>query len=1060
MACLDFDAFKEFILAFDQKVKIDRDKDKKLRYNVWDTTREELEKFTRVLNTSVLKNPNQSPHIKRKMESAITRIKDRPKTWAEQFQRDIFQSDFGIEMSIALHELMESVKGEADKARKRNIEIAAISNTGVLPALPRSRIAASIGRKIAYQKGYRFKRATDEDSSAKIESLYYDIGNEALIQLEKAGYAKLHTNVPTIMDYHFKRDLDPSSRPKQRPTNNEVLSVSLNEKTLRIEPTKIKNGNASSADYFLDRSSEDSDSGPLGVVIDMLKLSRHITQPSTIVLPDTEAKLTLDELAQWDDGINQVDEKKIEARKKMYDKPLFVHDAVHPLMELLNKEAVATGKSATKIIDETFGSNSNMLNSLFGLKLSDNFSIDKKESIIGQNLSKTTPLNDIVDYYDILQDGASDPVGLHMAQKIGRNDRFYYSNSVLNPQTSKQSRYMLTPGTYTVDVGTADFGYLTHQVAKVLNTGRPKDKKLTFSDITGQTSELSKVLSVYDRYLNAKTVRQKLIALGNMSRELPGTDYVQLLTALQAVQDIRSAKGGKVTTQFTVSADATASGGTITFMQALGTNVNIQVFFERIGMFKSETKKDLKDLYGLMSKAIEDFITGEGDVLGPDIGKENVQELMSDTLDMLFIKQGNDVREFSKDPTMTFVYGQGAVGATQTLSHKLADRIIDSLGEKSTREYLAKLFDNKSYLELEGKALVKNPKLKDTKGLYKKIVNQLVKTELPQNLYGLLKDVIYEGYLKEHRKRSVKVWNLVKKMDKNAIFKVLPAGAVLTGKTAAADLNEYGMPVSKTVEVLNTFKGKPDTVLTRRDKVQKTVFDVSPIHSFDAAQMFHSIAALELQAGVISVHDEIRGTVADVRAMQDQYITTTLELIKKYDVHQQMMEAIASQAPSIAALPEFVTLKKQIDSDVAAKKALIESDVFNKDTDALIGDGKAFEEFSGLTSDKSNSYSGKTKVRSTEGRTQELELNEVTSENVTKSETQAGTTEQAPKAAAKPDQPARADIPSLEQNFGDTTVRIKIENTITKTDAQSYWEILKQRLNTVKSLRKCLTAAN
>ena len=1000
MACQDFDAFKEFILQFDQKVEIDKAKDKPLRYNVWETTQQEVMDLTARLDTSVLENPNQSPHILRRMESAILRIKESSKS-GKRFQKDIFSGDFVIEKSIALHELMESVKGESDKARNLGIEVSAISDTGVLPALPLSRIAASIGRKIAFQKGYRFKRATNEDSAAKIEGLYYDLGNEALIQLEKSGYAKLHDDVPTIMDYVLKEDLDPASRKVRDNINTDVLSVSLDEGAF-----KIRNGYPE-ADYFLDRTQADLSNTDLGVATDMLRLSRYITQASTIVLPDTKPTMSEEELAQWDDGIDKVDPKTAEARKAMYDKPLFVHDSLHDLMTLLNQEALDTGQSATKIITDTFGSRKNMINSLFGLKRSDNYSIDKKESVAGQNMSKTTPLDDLVEYYDVINEGFDGPAPLHMPQKIGRNARLYYLNSVLNPHASKQSRYMLTPGKYTVDIGSADYGYLAYQVGQAL------DSNLTMGDITGETNKLSEALAAYEGYLNAKTLDKKLKAMGPMARAFPGVDYVQLLTSLQAVRDIRSPVDGKVTTQFTVSADATASGGTLTFLQALGTNENVTEFFQRIGMFKAEgdVTKDLDDLYGLMSDAISGFVSGTGTGIGPDIGGQDTQALMQDTLEMLFLKQGKDVRELSKDPTMTFVYGQGKKGATQTLSRSLADRIIDNLDNPETRNYMARLLGDDKYKRLDSRDLT------NTRGLYKDIVAALVDQELPQQLFELMKDTVKDEYLKQYQQRSEKVWNLVKKMDPKSNFKVLPAGAVLAGKTAAADLAEYGMPISKKVEVLNTVKGRQDTVLTRRDKVQKTVFDVSTVHGIDAAQMFHSIADSQLSAGIMSIHDDIRGTVADVRAMEAQYAKTTLDVVRKYDVHQQMMEAIAAQSPEIAATKEFIDLKAQIDADVAAKNEILDSGAFNEQTDALIGDGKAYEDFSGLTSEKELTSRGRARP---EAAAKTEEVNSLSEVNDTNVEPEAAGTQQSDRTVATPNQSDRTDKPATQtgKNLG------------------------------------------
>ena len=1007
MACPDFNEFTRFIVSFDQKVEIDKQKDKPLRYNVWETTQAEISALTDKLNISALPDSKQSLRILRKIDGALKRIRESDATGGS-IQNDIFNHEFNIEMSIALHELMESVKGESDKARNLGLEVSSVSDTGILPALPKSRVAASIGRKIAFQKGFRFKRATNADSAARIESIYYDIGNEALVQLEKAGYVKAGKDIPTIQDYQNKEDLK-KDFPKNELTRSDVLSISLNEKKLGIKAgTPV-------ADYFLNRTEANLTDTDLGVVTEKLRIVNLLTQPSTVVLPDTSPGLSDADLAQWDDGIKEPDGKTAAARKAIYEKPLFVNKAIHSFMQLLHAESQNTGKSATQRINEVFGTNKNMVRSLFGLKRSDDFSIDKKESVSGQNLSKTTPLDDIVEYYDQLQvDG--EPAPLHMPMKIGRNARLYYLNSVLNPHASKQSRAMLTPGEYTVDTGSADFDYLVYSVSQALKV-KFKDKppkQFTYKEITEGSTELDAALKAYDKFQSATHIVGKMTAMGPLARDhFPGIDYVTMLTSLQAIKDIRNPKGGKVSTEFTVSADATASGGTLTFLQALGTNENVTNFLQRIGMLHSQdslVKQDLNDLYRLMSNAITDFVAGEGDVLGPDIGGADVTGIMQDTLNLLF-NEGNDIREFSKDPTMVFVYGQGKNSATDTIARSLADRIIDNLDEPKTREYLGLLFDDKKYTNLEG------AELKNIKDLYPDIVKQLKKSELPQQMFDIMKKNIKDQYLAKYIQRSEEVYAFLKKLPPELPFKILPAGAVLDGKKASnpEDLKTYGMPITKEVEVLNTFKGKDDTVLTRQEKLHKPVMDVSTIHGTDAALLYHSLDNVDPTSGVAVIHDDVRGTVQTVRAMEAEYAQQVRKLAGEYDIHQQIMESVATYSPEIAESADFKALKKKIDSDVAEKKSLI-SALFNDDTNALIGEGTAFETFSKPV------------------------------ETSTTVDTEAETTVQSSIPTG----------PLAEQDFGDTTITVVDGDESVEVLAQEYWNNIQSRLDMVEKLKICL----
>jgi hypothetical protein len=390
MPCLDFNEFTQFILQFDQKTEIDKMKDKPLRYDVWKTTSDQVSELTKNLDMGALPEASQSLRIHAKIKSALKRIKN-SSALAEEFQKDILDHRFNKEMSIAMHELMESVKGEADKARNLGVEISSISDSGVLPALPLSRVAASIGRKIAFQKGYRFKRATTDDTAARIERLYYDLGKEALAQLESHGYVKINDDIGTIMDYQEKSDLK-KDFPKNDLTRSDVLSVSLDEKKLGIK------ANTEQSKYFVNRTRSDIDDTSLGVITEKLRVANMILQPATVTLPDTKPNATDTDLAQWDDGVQEPDTKTAEARNSLYKNPLHVNKSLHGLLEAFSEEGQRTGASASKRIEEVFGQRKNMIRSLFGLKRSDDFSIDKKESVGGQNLSKTTPLDDLAEY--------------------------------------------------------------------------------------------------------------------------------------------------------------------------------------------------------------------------------------------------------------------------------------------------------------------------------------------------------------------------------------------------------------------------------------------------------------------------------------------------------------------------------------------------------------------------------------------------------------------------------------------------------------------------------------
>lgn len=280
--CPNFNSFSKLIREIEHSVLIDKDKDKDLRYDVWGTTQEHVVNLFQKGVSALPGGKNNSNAVITKIENALRRVSESPKD-PKEFINEIINDENNIEYSIALHELMESIKGESDKARNLGIDISEITNKGVLPALPMSRIAASIGRKVAFQQGFRFK--TDENNrktAAQIEEMYYAVGNKALVALEKKGYVTLNSKVPTIKDYIDITELK-KEFPKVGITTNRALSVSLDETKFNIKP------NSEESHYFTKRTEADLTDTTLGAITDMLGAVRQITQPATIVMPDKTA---------------------------------------------------------------------------------------------------------------------------------------------------------------------------------------------------------------------------------------------------------------------------------------------------------------------------------------------------------------------------------------------------------------------------------------------------------------------------------------------------------------------------------------------------------------------------------------------------------------------------------------------------------------------------------------------------------------------------------------------------------------------------------------------------
>ena len=983
MSCPSPKAFRNYAQQFND-VEINEDTEKNMRFNVWNVKPSDVHNLINNLTSEGLPGREESSAVLKKINNALKRVKSSNQN-IDSFVKDIIGSDKdnidenNVRKAIALHEVMEAIKGESDKARNNDISLEGILVEGTLPALPLSRIAASIGRKSLYTKKTRFKSTEESPKiAAEIEQLYYVEGLNALRELQDEGYVDFHTDHPTLRDY---TDSEKKSQKYESGAVVTTLARSVSIKTEKLGMVKSKKSGDSvpytpEESFFLDRTPGALDDTYLGAVVDVLTAVKHVTQASTLVIPDLGTPNAKRKLADSDPQGFVADPKSDSARQKLYDAPLYVNTTVHKLLKMLHEETLKSevgDSSAIKVIMKSFGESPLMVQSLFGIKESDNFSIDRQESVAGQNRSKTVPLDDIVESYNILSNDNGDPIGLHMAMKGGRNQRLYYENSIINAHASKQARHMLTSGKQTIEVGSDNFERIVYAVIQSLD-----DSSLTYADIVeGGNKNLDQALESFKKYDSAKNVKVKLAQLSRLPSKFPGVDFAALLSALSGVNDIRNIKEGDTSfsTEFMDSADATAQGGTLTLQQALATEVNVESFMERTGLFTdkdgnllTDPDKKLNDIYGLMSEGIKKFVDDDNSNT-VEIESNNggsVREVLKQTLDLLFGGDKKGQRDLSKEATMPFIYGQGKGGAVSSMSNSIANRIVDNLSDPKTKEYLSILLDDKTIVTDAKKVL------KDIKGLHISIKDALKAKGIPLQLFKIMENEIDDVYLESFKEDGKNVFELALQVKDSHKLKVLPLGAVLAG-VKIEEIEKYGMPLTKVVEVSSPVTG-PDndplvkegghTVLTRKQQLFKTIMDVSVTHGMDSGLMYHALDNVMdgSSSGAIIVHDQVIGSVDLVRKVETEYVKLNSQLIAKYDTHQQILEGIAFYDPELAQGSRYKKLKAKIDERVKAKAKMIADGRLNLATDALIGDGLKYKEFANATR-KSATSSGTNPVK-------------------------------------------------------------------------------------------------
>jgi len=182
-------------------------------------------------------------------------------------------------------------------------------------------------------------------------------------------------------------------------------------------------------------------------------------------------------------------------------------------------------------------------------------------------------------------------------------------------------------------------------------------------------------------------------------------------------------------------------------------------------------------------------------------------------------------------------------------------------------------------------------------------------------------------------------------------FKVMPAAWVVeraeSGKSiepTLEELKEYGVPLTKIYDVARKMENE-DTVLTREDRLAKTVMNTSLIHTADTASMFGSLEGMPTKhnTGVITIHDDYRSNAHLVMENDSRYIAETLKVAQHFDIQEQVLLAIKAygensesfDADEQSGILNFIRSRKN-----TKQKALKEH--FDEESNSIVGDGVGY----------------------------------------------------------------------------------------------------------------------
>ena len=967
--------------------------DRKTRVNIFDITNKDVGTLAKNLSADHLFQDEKvtSKAIRSKLKTSLMKASlSANKDYVMGIVNKLYsQGDAsGRTSSMGLKMVIDTITGEINKANNKGVDLNSISNAAGVPYIPTHRLAASLGRQILYTQQRRVvKKEGTEEGAKKVEHMYYAVGMQALKMLEQQGFLTLHDpgKVTTVKDYMNEGD---THLDYKNPTTESVGAIELN-----VEALGVKNATGNSNDPILTqirgtaeeripriraKSNYDSLQG-------FLRAVELVSTPSNVSLPFT----SLDERTR-DDNVKDtytMSDSAQETRKAIQDKPVFFDKGMFDFFRMLHEELKNSEDSASEWLKNIFKDNP-VANMMFGFE-EKVFVESDKASAAGRDLSKTTPINDVIEYFEELTGGSLTPTEMYRSLFTGRNTRVYGDNSVANPESSKFMRHAMAVKEYSYARNSLEGSYFLDKVSRELANNLKDDHnfaqvaKVLNGDITTESDEnlvskLDHLVELLNKFETADTPRKKLSAVSKMYRDFGGTDMAAMVTMARATRDYMQALDtGTITSTYMVSSDATASGGQLTLMQALGTNNEVAALLKALNIFKGNTdqSKTINDVYAILEKQLEYFFDPESrtdddnEIYNPelespdgDLGK--VRDVLKSVMATLY---NNKPRDLSKGPTMTFIYDQSHDGAVQSLAQEFTSKFIENYGKKSKQKELQEI------LRLLGMDDYKDQDIRKSNKFRIDMVNAFANTGAPSHLYNTLQSSLTDVYLKQYKERSNAVFAQLQDAGYEKI-RVFPPSVVMdnlnpdrpTIEYTKKNLNKYGVPLTKVFEVAKQIGD--DTVLTREERLQKTILNVSMIHSLDTANLLGAIGTLptELDTGVITIHDDIRSNPALVMQAEQNYVEVNKQLGIHYDIHEQaLLAADVYSGETLSKKVAYSKLLEQIQATKADKAKLIEDkkNGYDSETDSVIGDKKRYFTSPENNSEQSVSEAGSSNVQ-------------------------------------------------------------------------------------------------
>lgn len=480
-----------------------------------------------------------------------------------------------------------------------------------------------------------------------------------------------------------------------------------------------------------------------------------------------------------------------------------------------------------------------------------------KES--GRKINKTGNLARLLDNLDDLEG----EFNFHYESAI--NERIHVLQTVLDYQGDKfMARQILTGGEYTTK-SDKELQLLVEDVADAL--GVPSE------DVLNPSGILKKAIASMDKRNGTLSLTDTLTVVKGMKSKTP----FKTMSAVKALYDISKRDGNKVTTDYMVESDATASGVMNTLMNLAGYK-GVQTLLRKLGVGKGADLSQKLDPYLIVNEYIDQVYSKENSLTYD----EKIKPVMDKIVDV-FVKDSNDdqsvskfMRNLAKKPIMTWFYGQTGENTKTSMGNSIA---VDLIDEAIKGNYKALNYIN----EITGKKY--GPDNVDMKGNKIEFIGDIIKNgndvkamtdhfaDTIGSMYVSSMETLFDD-VQKYRKTMGDIYAILDN-SKGWEGTIKSAMGTLTGSTEKMSIQKLKSLTMKDID--------KEMIQVNKMMNNKTSFNVNLQHATDAALLLMTLKDVMKDKGIMTVHDAFYSDPATAALIMDKYNQYAVKAAMEYD---------------------------------------------------------------------------------------------------------------------------------------------------------------------------------